>query len=70
MVVVIVARELGVDISQVPSSGLGGRISVEDVKNYARSLISGLRGVWSRSSGCSDNTGFRKMGGHRTCADE
>ena len=33
------ARELGVDINQVPGSGPAGRISVEDVKNYARSLI-------------------------------
>ncbi len=35
------ARELGVDIGQVPGSGPGGRISVEDVKTYARTVISG-----------------------------
>lgn len=33
------ARELGVDINQVAGSGLRGRISEEDVKNYARMLL-------------------------------
>jgi len=33
------ARELGVDINQVPGSGPGGRISDEDVKAYAKRLI-------------------------------
>jgi pyruvate dehydrogenase E2 component (dihydrolipoamide acetyltransferase) len=32
------ARELGVDINQVPGSGPGGRISKEDVKNHVRQL--------------------------------
>ncbi len=32
------ARELGVDINQVPGSGPGGRISAEDVKQYIRQL--------------------------------
>lgn len=31
-----VAREFGVDINTVPGSGPGGRISAEDVKQYAR----------------------------------
>ena len=35
------ARELGVDIDEVPGTGPGGRISPEDVKQYARSLIHG-----------------------------
>jgi pyruvate dehydrogenase E2 component (dihydrolipoamide acetyltransferase) len=35
------ARELGIDIAKVPGSGPGGRIAAEDVKQYARSLISG-----------------------------
>jgi pyruvate dehydrogenase E2 component (dihydrolipoamide acetyltransferase) len=35
------ARELGVDISAVPGSGPGGRISVEDVKAHAREVIAG-----------------------------
>jgi pyruvate dehydrogenase E2 component (dihydrolipoamide acetyltransferase) len=33
------ARELGVDISQVPGSGPAGRISIEDVKKYARQIM-------------------------------
>jgi pyruvate dehydrogenase E2 component (dihydrolipoyllysine-residue acetyltransferase) len=35
------ARELGLDISAVPGSGPGGRISVEDVKAHAREVIAG-----------------------------
>ena len=35
------ARELGIDIAKVPGSGPGGRITQDDVKQYARSLISG-----------------------------
>ena len=30
------AREIGVDIQEVPGSGPGGRVSAEDVKRYAR----------------------------------
>jgi len=30
------AREIGIDISQVPGSGPGGRISIEDIKNFSR----------------------------------
>jgi pyruvate dehydrogenase E2 component (dihydrolipoamide acetyltransferase) len=33
------AREIGVDINTVPGSGPGGRISIEDVKGYARHLL-------------------------------
>jgi len=33
------ARELGIEISEVSGSGPGGRISEEDVRNYARSII-------------------------------
>ncbi len=35
------ARELGLDIAEVPGSGAGGRITPEDVKQYARGIISG-----------------------------
>jgi pyruvate dehydrogenase E2 component (dihydrolipoamide acetyltransferase) len=35
------ARELGVDINQVPGSEAGGRISVEDVKAHAKKLLAG-----------------------------
>ncbi|HEX9667150.1 MAG TPA: 2-oxo acid dehydrogenase subunit E2 [Thermodesulfobacteriota bacterium] len=34
------AREIGVDINQIVGSGAGGRISEEDVKNYASKEIS------------------------------
>jgi pyruvate dehydrogenase E2 component (dihydrolipoamide acetyltransferase) len=34
------ARELGIDIHKVPGSGPRGRISLDDVKNYARAAIS------------------------------
>jgi pyruvate dehydrogenase E2 component (dihydrolipoamide acetyltransferase) len=36
------ARELGIDIRKVPGSGPRGRISLDDVKNYARAAISGV----------------------------
>jgi pyruvate dehydrogenase E2 component (dihydrolipoyllysine-residue acetyltransferase) len=40
-----VARELGVDISQVAGSGEAGRISIEDVKAHAKRLVtSAVRG--------------------------
>ena len=32
------AREIGIDISQVPASGPGGRISIEDVKAFSKQL--------------------------------
>ncbi|RPH92942.1 MAG: dihydrolipoyllysine-residue acetyltransferase, partial [Calditrichaeota bacterium] len=35
------AREIGVDIHQVPGSGIGGRISIDDVKAFSRQLHSG-----------------------------
>jgi len=35
------ARELGVDITTVDGSGPGGRVSVDDVKGQARSIIAG-----------------------------
>lgn len=35
------AREIGLDIGQVPGTGPGGRISVEDVKGHARQLSAG-----------------------------
>lgn len=38
------AREIGVDIQQVKGTGPGGRISVEDVKAHAKSLLAGARG--------------------------
>ncbi len=37
------ARELGIDIGQVPGSGAGGRISQNDVMSYTRRLVGGIR---------------------------
>jgi pyruvate dehydrogenase E2 component (dihydrolipoamide acetyltransferase) len=39
-----VAREIGVDISQVTGSGAGGRITEEDVKSFARQILSSMGG--------------------------
>jgi pyruvate dehydrogenase E2 component (dihydrolipoamide acetyltransferase) len=39
------ARELGVDINQVPGTGPGGRISADDVTAYARWIISSVGGA-------------------------
>lgn len=36
------AREIGVDVGQVPGSGPGGRISVDDVKAFSRAQSAGL----------------------------
>jgi pyruvate dehydrogenase E2 component (dihydrolipoamide acetyltransferase) len=38
------ARELGLDVSEVPGGGPGGRISMDDVKAHARRVISGGAG--------------------------
>jgi pyruvate dehydrogenase E2 component (dihydrolipoamide acetyltransferase) len=38
------AREIGVDIAQVTGSGAQGRISEEDVKNFARHVMSSVGG--------------------------
>jgi pyruvate dehydrogenase E2 component (dihydrolipoamide acetyltransferase) len=35
------AREIGIDINQVPGNGPSGRISVEDVKQYAKTVNTG-----------------------------
>ncbi len=39
------AREIGVDIHQVKGSGASGRISVEDVKAFAKGLLAGSSGA-------------------------
>ena len=38
------ARELGVDVNQVNGTGPGGRISIEDVKEHTKRLVSGAGG--------------------------
>src|SRR5262249_25679825 len=42
------ARELGLDITTVEGSGPGGRVSVDDVKAQARSVIAGGGGGGAR----------------------
>jgi pyruvate dehydrogenase E2 component (dihydrolipoamide acetyltransferase) len=39
-----IAREIGVDITQVTGTGAGGRITEEDVKGFARQIMSSLGG--------------------------
>jgi pyruvate dehydrogenase E2 component (dihydrolipoamide acetyltransferase) len=35
------ARELGIDLAQVPGTGAGGRISIADIKAFAKTIIQG-----------------------------
>ena len=53
------ARELGVEIRQVPGSGPEGRISVEDVQAFVRSALSSGGGVGAPASPLPD---FAKWG--------
>ena len=39
------AREIGIDIHEVPGSGPSGRISIEDVKAYAKRLNEGAKSI-------------------------
>ena len=39
------ARELGVDISQVPGGGDKGRVTKDDVQNYVKAVVSAPRGA-------------------------
>ncbi len=39
------ARELGVDLSQVSGSGPGGKVSAEDVKGYVKGIVAGGGGA-------------------------
>jgi pyruvate dehydrogenase E2 component (dihydrolipoamide acetyltransferase) len=48
------ARELGVDIHDVPGSGLAGRISQDDVKAYAKRLITEGAGGFIRAEPLPD----------------
>jgi pyruvate dehydrogenase E2 component (dihydrolipoamide acetyltransferase) len=56
-----IARELGVEISQVPGSGPQGRISVEDVQAFVRSALSGAGGA-ARSGPAAPLPDFSKWG--------
>ncbi len=53
------AREIGIDIGQVPGTGSGGRISTDDVKAYAKSIILGGAGRTAQPS----LPNFAKWGG-------
>ncbi len=54
------ARELGVDIHQVEPGAAGGRISLEDVKNFAKSSMSGGGGA-RKGGGVQGATRVEKM---------
>jgi pyruvate dehydrogenase E2 component (dihydrolipoamide acetyltransferase) len=45
------ARELGIDVDDVPGTGPGGRISPDDVKAYVRYVVSSARGDDGRPAG-------------------
>jgi pyruvate dehydrogenase E2 component (dihydrolipoamide acetyltransferase) len=51
------AREIGVDVQQVPGSGPGGRISQDDVKEFSRKVLS------SMGSGAQAAAAARPAGG-------
>jgi pyruvate dehydrogenase E2 component (dihydrolipoamide acetyltransferase) len=62
-----VAREIGVDISQVTGSGPNGRITEDDVKTFARQIMSSLGGgalapAPSRPGGAPALPDFTKWG--------
>jgi pyruvate dehydrogenase E2 component (dihydrolipoamide acetyltransferase) len=60
------AREIGVDIAQVPGSGSGGRITVDDIKTFARQVHAeagavaasavGAAGAWGAAAPLPDFT--------------
>lgn len=57
------AREIGLDIAQVPGRGPGGRISVEDVKAHSRQLSAGQgAAVGPRPSATASLPDFGKWG--------
>ncbi len=47
------ARQLGVDINEVPGHGAGGRINREDVKAYVKSLVLGGGGAAASAPGAA-----------------
>ena len=56
------ARELGVDVNQVSGSGPGGRISIEDVKEHTKRLVSGAgSGAAARSVPLPDFSRFGQV---------
>ncbi len=61
----LLARELGIDIGQVPGSGKGGRISVEDVKAYCKMLNTSRPGGGVTSVTAQPLPNFAKWGNVR-----
>lgn len=59
------ARELGADIHQVPGSGSGGRISMDDVKHYIRSQASGRAAISEAAAPVPPLPQFEKWGAVR-----
>ncbi len=56
------AREIGLDIGQVPGTGPDGRISVEDVKSHSRQLSAGQGAAGPRPSAPASLPDFAKWG--------
>jgi pyruvate dehydrogenase E2 component (dihydrolipoyllysine-residue acetyltransferase) len=56
------ARELGIDINKVVGTGPEGRIDEEDVKNYAREIISGAPAARSAGETFAPLPDFAKWG--------
>ncbi|MCY3712401.1 MAG: 2-oxo acid dehydrogenase subunit E2 [Gemmatimonadetes bacterium] len=56
------AREIGLDIGQVPGTGPDGRISVEDVKSHSRLLSAGQGAAGPRPSAPATLPDFAKWG--------
>ena len=56
------AREIGLNIGQVPGTGPDGRISVEDVKSHSRQLSAGRGAAGPRPSAPASLPDFTKWG--------
>lgn len=56
------AREIGLDIGQVPGTGPDGRISVEDVKSHSRQMSGGRAAAGPRPSAPASLPDFEKWG--------
>jgi len=56
------AREIGITISQIPGSGPGGRISLDDVKTFAKQLNTGLAGGGGTGVAAKPLPDFSKWG--------
>ena len=56
------ARELGVDINDIPGSGPGGRISLDDVKAFVKQLNEGRSGLVGKGIKKEELPDFSKFG--------